>query len=127
MTDITIILVTLPAFMFEYLVSVWTLRWINVRGDVIETGAVQGLPLSTEARWIKLYHEWAPLLFSQCAFLAIVAFGWISLALELGHSSVRALVYAYAFLSGVASLGFSVFGTQNLLRMISMLRQAEAD
>ena len=41
MTDITIILVTLPAFMFEYLVSVWTLRWINVRGDVIETGAVQ--------------------------------------------------------------------------------------
>ena len=127
MTDITIILVTLPAFMFEYLVSVWTLSWINVRGDAIETGAVQGLPLSTEARWIKLYHEWAPLLFSQCAFLAIVAFGWISLALELGDSSVRALVYAYAFLSGVASLGFSVFGTQNLLRMISMLRQAEAD
>jgi len=126
-TDITIILVTLPTFMFEYFVSVWTLRWSNLRSDVIETGVVQGLPLSTEARWVKLFHEWAPLLASQCAFLVIVALGWISLAGELSHPSVKALVYAYAFLSGVASLGFAVFGTQNLVRMISMLRQAEAD
>jgi hypothetical protein len=127
MTDITIILVTLPAFMFEYFVSVWALRWINLRGDIIEIGAVQGLPLSREARWIKLFHEWVPLLFSQCAFLVIVAFGWISLAREVSHPSVRALVYAYAFLSGVASLGYTVLGTQNVFRMISMLRQAEAD
>jgi tellurite resistance protein TehA-like permease len=127
MSDITIILVTLPIFMFEYFVSVWTLRWINLRGDAIETGAVQGLPLSREARWIKLFHEWAPLLFSQCAFLLIVALGWISLAQEIGDPSVRALVYAYAFLSGVASLGFAVFGTQNVFRMISMLRRVEED
>ena len=127
MTDITIILVTLPIFMFEYFVSVWTLRWSNLRSDVIETGTVQGRPLSREARWVKLFHEWAPLLASQCAFLGVVALGWVSLARELGHPNVRALVYAYAFLSGVASLGFAVFGTQNLVRMISLLRQAEAD
>ncbi len=127
MTDITITVVTLPTFMLQYFVSVWTLRWLNLRGDAIETGAVQGLPLSREALWIKLFHEWAPLLFSHCTFLAIVAFGWTVLAGELSHPSLRVLVYAYAFLSGVASLGFALFGTQNLFRMIAKLRQAEAD
>jgi len=127
MTDIAIILVTLPTFMFGYFVSVWTLRWINLRGDAIEIGAVQGMPLSREARWIKLFHEWAPLLYSQCVFLFVLALGWISLAREVSHPGVKTLAYACAFLSGVGFLGFALFGTQSLFRMISMLRRAEQD
>lgn len=127
MEDIVIMVVTLPIFMFGYFVSVWTLRWAGLRADAIETGAVQGLPLSREARWLKLFHEWAPMMFAHCVFLFIVALAWIALGREANHPSVKSLAYAYAFLSGCGALGFLILGGQYFFRMISILRQAEAD
>lgn len=127
MEDIVIMVATLPIFMFGYFVSVWTLKWTGLRADAIETGVVQGLPLSREARWVKLFHEWAPLTFAHCVFLFIVALAWIALGQEATHPSVRSLAYGYAFLSGCGTLGFLILGGQFLVRMISILRQPEAD
>jgi hypothetical protein len=99
----------------------------NKYGNQILTGVVEGIPVSTDYRWIILYWHWFGFAFGavSCAFLGVIVN--LTIARHAPHQDVETVAYAVAFLSGMACIGWLSSIFVEFVHYRSVIKQGEAD
>jgi hypothetical protein len=90
-------------------------RWIHSRGEIVDTGLLRGIPISTEMRGLVFYNSWLTLASGMVASAALIALGFIGIARNSDDPFVRVFAYLCAFQSSFVSVvwvgtGISWFG-----------------
>ena len=93
----------------------------------VETGVIQGIPISLKYRRIRLYQVWSGYALGAvtCAiFLTVVS---MHVAGSVDDAGVKAVAHVAAAVGVVGALGFASNGLLEFFHYRSTLRQAEAD
>lgn len=99
----------------------------NKYGNQILTGVVQGVPVSTDYRWVILYWHWPGFAFGAAVSAFLGAMLSLSIARHAPHQDVKAVAYTFAFVSGIAFIGWLSSAFVEFRHYRSVVRQAEGD
>jgi hypothetical protein len=95
--------------------------------EEIATGIAGGVPVSLRHRAMMLWTTHMPLSFFVGVYLLLLGIGLALLAHGIVDPNARFLGYLIASFCGVSFLGVMSLGTMQLVYLLSILRQAEAD
>lgn len=109
------------SFLFYYIGKL-----ANTLGNQIETGIVDGTPVSTRQRWLMLYNMWVSYEIGGAGIGGWLALAQATLAAKVADPDIKLLAYLSAVFAGVGSLMFLVQGGSMLFNYRSVLRQAES-
>jgi hypothetical protein len=93
--------------------------------DEIATGVVGGVPVSLRHRSMMLWTTHMPLSFFVGVYLLLLGIGHALLAQSIADPSARFLGYMIAGFSGLSFLGMMLMGTNQLIYLLSVLRNTE--
>jgi hypothetical protein len=127
MSDDTFLVTTIALLFAGYFVHIQTIRFLHLRADSIGHGALGGIHVPHEERRFLLFNQLYPLTFGHALFLGLTTFAFVLIASSAPDPGMRMLAYGCALLAGAGALGSLVLGALHIVRIASMLRQAEAD
>ena len=102
-------------------------RWVQDRVAVILTGVLHGVSISTKDRWMLLHTSWLGGMGGGIGFYLIFAVMFLVLGRQIDTEEVRLLAYLMTFFTLVGTAAWVYQGVHWLFRLMSVLRQAEAD
>ena len=105
----------------------WLTKLANDLAIGIETGVINGSPISTKYRGILLYQTWVT--YAGGATVAAVL-GFVlalGIASSVGEGTAQVLAYATALVCALAASGWVTQGAVELLHYRSVLREAKRD
>jgi hypothetical protein len=118
---VTLVLGVTGSFLFYYIGKL-----ANALGAQIETGIVDGTPVSTKQRWLMLYNMWMSYEIGGAGIGGWLAIAQAIIASKVGDADVKLLAYLAAVFAGVGSLMFLVQGGSMLFNYRSVLHEAES-
>jgi hypothetical protein len=95
--------------------------------DAVLAGVVQGVPMSTQQRLLKLFIMYLSQLAATVAITLVVAFGFLLIGSDAQHDGVRTLAYLCSGLAAFTSLQWLVMGAWYLVYGVQVLRQTDAN
>jgi phosphotransferase system glucose/maltose/N-acetylglucosamine-specific IIC component len=105
----------------------WLTKLADDLGIRIETGVVNGIPLSTKYRELLLYQSWVTYAGGAVIVAALGAFLAVGIAISVSEDTAKTLAYATAVVCAIAALGWVTQGTAELLHYRSVLRETKRD
>jgi hypothetical protein len=126
MSNLNTIALIAAVFIAGYAAFIFADRWIHDRGEVIVTGFVRGLPLTTTTRWLMLISNWFTVVFSLVMFAFLVSCILVGIGRNAGDPFVQFLAYTCAFAFSGISLVWIVLGASWFMHYRRVLREAEA-
>jgi ABC-type Fe3+ transport system permease subunit len=102
-------------------------RWIHDRGDVIATGLVRGIPMTTQHRWLVLINNWFTVVFSLIFFAFGVSAIFVGIAQNVGDPFVQKLAYVSALGFGGVCVIWIVLGGSWFVHYRTILRETKRD
>jgi phosphotransferase system glucose/maltose/N-acetylglucosamine-specific IIC component len=105
----------------------WLTKLADDLGIRIETGVVNGIPLSTKYRELLLYQSWVTYAGGAVIVAALGAFLAVEIAISVSEDTAKTLAYATAVVCAIAALGWVTQGTAELLHYRSVLRETKRD
>jgi hypothetical protein len=124
LSAITLLLATVLAAVF---VIMWVTKMANAQRDAIVTGVQQGVPLSTQHRWIIFSNDWIAAKYSMAGLSLILAFAYMRAGQSVGEGDVRLVTFLCAAFAAFSALFLLVLGTSDLIFCVSVLRRAERE
>jgi hypothetical protein len=124
LSAITLLLATVLAAVF---VIMWVTKMANAQRDAIVTGVQQGVPLSTQHRWIIFSNDWIAAKYSMAGLSLILAFAYTRAGQSVGEGDVQLVAFLCAAFAAFSALFLLVLGTSDLIFCVSVLRRAERE
>ena len=97
------------------------------RENEIVTGIVRGVAVSTGYRWFSLYTYWITPVCIQMGFTLTMIIVYLLMAENAGGDGAKLAAYAVLFFTSIGMLGSIALAAVGYVRLVSVLRQAEAD
>jgi hypothetical protein len=126
MSSISVMGLTSAIFISELVAGFWLVGKMNDEGVIVYTGVVQGMPIPTKERWLRLYQAWTMYALAITTSAAAVGFAIFHIAQHAADADAKSVAYLYAFILFVGSFGNLVTGISAFLSYASVVRQAEA-
>jgi hypothetical protein len=127
MSDLSAVLLMLAVFLGGAVCSHLFFKRIHQLCDCIETGVVEGRPVSLRYRSLRLYYDYLTNGFAASFVLLVLAAGFFTAAGLVGDSNARTVAYFCSAVSAASAVANVVFVAGWVVYLRSMLRQAEAD
>ena len=127
MSDLTDIVLMLAILLLASVSTNLFVRRLHQRCDEVATGFASGRPISVQYRWTLLYHDYVGNGFGVAFILAAVAAGFVLASQVVGHPNVKNVAYLCAGVSGWGAIANVLMVSAWIVRLVSILRQAEAD
>ena len=127
MSDLADIVLMLAILLLASVSTNLILRRVHQRCDEIATGFANGRPISLRYRWLLLYHDYVGNGFGLAFLLAAVTAGFVAASEVVVDPNVKNVAYFCAGVSGWTAFGALLMVPAWIVRLVSILRQAEAD
>jgi hypothetical protein len=127
MSDLNAVLMMLAVFLGGAFCSLLFFKRIHKLCNAIETGVVNGVPVSLKYRTLRLYYDYLGVGFGASFVLLALAAGFFVAADLVGDPNVRTLAHLCSAISGASAFANIAFVVGWVLHLSSALRQAEAE
>jgi len=125
MSDLTDIVLMLAALILGAIATNLYVRRMHQRCDEVATGFANGRPISVQYRWSLLYHDYVGNGFGVAFILAAVAAGFVLASQVVGDPNAKNVAYLCAGVSGWGAIANLLMVSAWIVRLVSILRQAE--
>jgi uncharacterized membrane protein (DUF485 family) len=125
MSNLNAILLMLATLLFAAVCTNLYVRRMHQRCDEVATGFANDRPISVQYRWTLLYQDYVGNGFGAVLLLAAVATGFVLASGVVSDPNVKNVAYICAGVSGWAALALVLMVVAWIVRLVSILRQAE--
>jgi hypothetical protein len=102
-------------------------RWIHNRGEVVQTGLMGGVAVSTKYRWMLLINCWFTNVFGLVLFAFVISLTFIGIARHASDGFVESLAYLCAVAYSTVCVVWAILGPMWFLHYRQVLRETRRE
>lgn len=127
MSNITAIAIILATLSFAGGVLFYASECVNRHIDAILAGVLEGVPMSTKHRNLKLSHMMLQEAGAIVGLAAVMAIGYVGIARNVVDPAVTTLAYVATGLCVFGAVSWLFGGASSYIHCMAAIRQAKAD